>query len=173
MEILIEFGKLLIPALLVLYAMYLTVKSVLEKDIEKKEVDLKIKNYETILPLRLQAYERIALLLERITPNNIMLRLNNPGLSAKEFQIILVKEIRDEYNHNLSQQIYIDEETWVLVRKAIEDTINLINQSAMNLKDEAKSMDLIKAVFADIMQNEVDSVKHALSQLKKEVSQFY
>ena len=173
MEILIEFGKLLIPALLVLYAMYLTVKSILEKDIEKKEVDLKIKNYETILPLRLQAYERIALLLERITPNNIMLRLNNPGLSAKEFQIILVKEIRDEYNHNLSQQIYIDDRTWVLVRKAIEDTINLINQSSMNLKEEAKAMDLIKAVFADIMQNEVDSVEHALGQLKKEVSQFY
>ena len=173
MEIVIEFGKLLIPALLVLYAMYLTVKSVLEKEIEKKEVDLKIKNYETILPLRLQAYERIALLLERITPNNIMLRLNNPGLSAKEFQIILVKEIRDEYNHNLSQQIYIDDETWVLVRKAIEDTINLMNQSGMNLKEEAKAMDLTKAVFAEIMQNDVDSVKHALSQLKKEVSQFY
>lgn len=173
MEILIEFGKLLIPALLVLYAMYLTVKSILEKDIEKKEVDLKIKNYETILPLRLQAYERIALLLERITPNNIMLRLNNPRLSAKEFQIILVKEIRDEYNHNLSQQIYIDDKTWVLVRKAIEDTINLINQSAINLKEEAKAMDLTKAVFADIMQNEVDSVKHALGELKKEVSQFY
>jgi hypothetical protein len=173
MEILIEFGKLLIPALLVLYAMYLTVKSVLEKDIERKEVDLKIKNYETILPLRLQAYERIALLLERISPNNIMLRLNNPGFSAKEFQIILVKEIREEYNHNLSQQIYIDEDTWVLIRKAVEDTINLINQSAMNLKEEAKGMDLTKAVFAEIMQNEVDSIKHALSQLKKEVSQFY
>ena len=173
MEILIEFGKLLIPALLVLYAMYLTVKSVLEKDIERKEVDLKIKNYETILPLRLQAYERIALLLERISPNNIMLRLNNPGLSAKEFQIILVKEIREEFNHNLSQQIYIDENTWVLVRKAVEDTINLINQSAMNLKEEAKGMDLTKTVFAEIMQNEVDSIKHALSQLKKEVSQFY
>lgn len=173
MEIIIEFGKLLIPALLVLYAMYLTVKSVLEKDIERKEVDFKIKNYETILPLRLQAYERITLLLERISPNNIMLRLNNPGLSAKEFQIILVKEIREEYNHNLSQQIYIDENTWVLVRKAVEDTINLINQSAMNLKEEAKSMDLTKSVFAEIMQNEVNSINHALSQLKKEVSQFY
>ena len=173
MEIFIEFGKLLIPALLVLYAMYLTVKSVLDKDIERKEVDFKIKNYETILPLRLQAYERIALLLERISPNNIMLRLNNPGLSAKEFQIILVKEIREEFNHNLSQQIYIDENTWVLVRKAVEDTINLINQSAMNLKEEAKGMDLTKSVFAEIMQNEIDSIKHALSQLKKEVSQFY
>lgn len=173
MEIVLEFGKLLIPALLVLYAMYLTVKSILVKDIERKEVDLKLKNYETILPMRLQAYERIALLLERISPNNIMLRLNNPKLSAREFQIILVKEIRDEFNHNLSQQIYIGEDTWVLVKKAIEDTINLINQCTINLKDEAKSVDLTKAVFGEIMQSEVDSVQHALSQLKKEISQFY
>jgi len=173
MEILIEFGKLLIPALLVLYAMYLTVKSVLEKNLEGKEIDLKIKNYETLLPLRLQAYERIALLLERISPNNIMLRLNRPDLTAKEFQIILVKEIREEFNHNISQQIYIGEETWALVRKAIEDTINLINKSAMNMKEEAKSVDLTKAVFAEVMGDQVDSIQYALSQLKKEVSQFY
>ena len=173
MEILIEFGKLLIPALLVLYAMYLTVKSVLEKNLEGKEIDLKIKNYEPLLPLRLQAYERIALLLERISPNNIMLRLNRPDLTAKEFQIILVKEIREEFNHNISQQIYIGEETWALVRKAIEDTINLINKSAMNMKEEAKSVDLTKAVFAEVMGDQVDSIQYALSQLKKEVSQFY
>jgi hypothetical protein len=173
MEIVIEFGKLLIPALLVLYAMYLTLKNVLEKDVEKKEVDLKIRNYETLLPMRLQAYERLTLLLERISPNNIMLRLNNPALTAKEFQILLVKEIREEYNHNLSQQIYISEDTWILVRKAIEDTINLINQCGINLKDNAKGVDLIKAVFAEIMQDEADSIEHALSQLKKEVSQFY
>jgi hypothetical protein len=173
MEIIIEFGKLLIPALLVLYAMYLTVKNVLEKDIERKEVDFKIKNYETLLPMRMQAYERITLLLERISPNNLLVRLNNPKLTATEFQIILVKEIRDEYNHNLSQQIYISEDTWVLVRKAIEDTINLINQCAINLKEGAKGVDLIKTVFSEIMQNEVDSIEHALSQLKKEVSQFY
>jgi hypothetical protein len=173
MEIVIEFGKLLIPALLVLYAMYLTVKNVLEKDLERKEVDLKIKNYETLLPMRMQAYERITLLLERISPNNLLLRLNNPKLTAKEFQVILVKEIRDEFNHNLSQQIYIGENTWVLVRKAIEDTINLINQSAIKLKEDAKGVDLTKTVFSEIMQNEVDSIEHALSQLKKEVNQFY
>lgn len=173
MEILLEFGKLLIPALLVLYAMYLTLKNVLEKDLEKREVDIKIKNWETILPLRLQAYERLTLLLERISPNNIMLRLNNPSFSAKEFQVMLVKEIREEFNHNLSQQIYVSEEAWILVRKAIEDTINLINQSGINLKDDAKGVDLTKTVFAEIMQSDVDSIEHALSQLKKEVSQFY
>ena len=150
MDILLEFGKIIIPALLVLYAMYLTLKNILEKDIEKKEVEFKIKNYETLLPMRLQAYERLTLLLERISPKNIMLRLNNPKLTAKEFQILLIREIREEYNHNLSQQIYISEDTWILVRKAVEDTINLINQSGLNLKEEAKSVDLTKTVFAEV-----------------------
>jgi hypothetical protein len=173
MEIVIEFGKLLIPALLVLYAMYLTVKNILEKDIASKEVDLKIKNYETILPLRLQAYERLTLLLERISPNNILVRLSNPNYSAVEFQRLLVKEIRDEFNHNLSQQIYVSEQSWTLVNKAVEETVSMINQSGSKLKEDAKAMDLTKAVFGEILHNQTDPISLALSQLKKEVSQFY
>jgi hypothetical protein len=173
MEVVIEFGKLLIPALLVLYAMYLTVKSVLDKEMDRKEMDLKIKNYEILLPLRLQAYERLTLLLERISPNNMLVRLSNPGYSAAEFQRLLVKEIREEFNHNLSQQIYIGEESWTLVNQAVEDTISMINRTGSSLKEDAKAMDLTKAIFGEILQNESDSISLALSQLKKEVSQFY
>lgn len=173
MNIVIEFGKLLIPALLVLYAMYLTVKSMLEKELDRKELDLKIKNYETILPLRLQAYERLSLLLERISPNNLIVRLNNPAYTAQEFQIILVKEIRDEFNHNLSQQIYISEEAWTMVNKAVEDTITLINQAGGKLSEDAKAMDLTKTIFGELLGSSADSITQALSQLKKEVAQFY
>jgi len=173
MEIVIEFGKMLIPALLVLYAVYLTVKNILEKEITSKEIDLKIKNYETLLPLRLQAYERLTLLLERISPNNILVRLSNPNYSAVEFQRLIVKEIRDEFNHNLSQQIYVSEESWGLVNKAVEDTISMINRTGSSIKEDAKAMDLTKAVFGEILQDETDSISLALSQLKKEVSQFY
>lgn len=173
MEIIIEFGKLLIPALLVLYAMYLTVKTMLEKEKAGKELDLKIKTYETLLPLRIQAYERLTLLLERISPNNILVRLSNPQFSAGEFQRLIVREIRDEFNHNLSQQIYISEQSWDLVNKAVEDTISLINQTGSGLNEDAKAMDLTKAVFAEILQNDSDSISMAMSQLKKEISQYY
>ena len=173
MEIIIEFGKLLIPALLVLYAMYLTVKTMLEKEKTGKELDLKIKTYETLLPLRIQAYERLTLLLERISPNNILVRLSNPKFTASEFQRLIVREIRDEFNHNLSQQIYISEESWTLVNKAVEDTISLINQTGSGLNEDAKAMDLTKAVFGEILQNDSDSISIALSQLKKEISQYY
>ncbi|MFC2126091.1 hypothetical protein ACFLU5_14910 [Bacteroidota bacterium] len=173
MDALIEFAKLIVPALLVLYAVYLTLKNILEKEVEKKHLELKSKNIETILPMRMQAFERLALLLERSSPNNLILRLNNPAYSATEFQVILVREIREEFNHNLSQQIYISEEGWTLVKKAIEDVINIINQAAAELKEEARGVDLTKSIFDHFFRYEVDPISHALSQLKKEVAEFY
>ncbi len=173
MDALMEFAKLIVPALLVLYAVYLTMKNILEKELEKKHIELKSKNIETILPMRMQAFERLALLLERSAPNNLILRMNNPAYSGREFQIILVREVREEFNHNLSQQIYISEEAWTLIKKAIEDVINVINQAVADLPEEAKSIDLTKAIFEQYLRYEVDPVIYALSQLKKEVSEFY
>jgi hypothetical protein len=173
MDILMEFVKILLPAGIVLYAMFLTVRSMLEKEIERKKVDLKYKLQETVVPLRLQAYERLALLLERITPKNIILRINNPAFSAGEFHMILVHEIREEFNHNLSQQIYISDELWMLIKKAMEDTISTFNQAASELVPEAKSVDLSKAVFEKTLSMKMDPITHAMIQLKKEVAQFY
>lgn len=173
MEALIEFAKLIIPALLVLYAVYLTLKNILEKEVEKKQIELKSKNTEIILPMRMQAYERLALLLERNAPNNLILRLNNPKYTAKEFQILLVREIREEFNHNLSQQIYVSEEGWGLVKKAIEDIINIINQAISGLPEKAKSVELTKAIIEKYLSMEVDPVNYALSQLKKEAAELF
>lgn len=168
-----EFVKILLPAGIVLYAMFLTVRSMLDKEIERKKVDLKYKLQETVVPLRLQAYERLALLLERVSPKNLILRLSNPGLSAQEFQIILVHEIREEFNHNFSQQIYVSEELWALVKKAIEDTISTINQAGAELKPEARAVDLTKSIFERVLTATMDPITHTLAQLKKEVAQFY
>ena len=173
MNLLVEFIKILLPAGLVLYAMFLTFRSMLEKEIERKKVDVKYKLQETVVPLRLQAYERLALLLERISPKNIILRMNNPAYSAQEFHILLVREIREEFNHNMSQQIYISEELWTFVKKAIEDTISTINQAAVSLTPEAKCVDLTRAIFEKVLGGGTDPISHALAQLKKEVAQFY
>lgn len=173
MDLLLEFVKILLPAGIVLYAMFLTVRSMLEKEIERKKIDVRYKLQETVVPLRLQAYERLALLLERISPKNIIMRLNNPSYSAREFHMILIHEIREEFNHNLSQQIYIGEETWTLIKKAVEDTISTINQAAAQLEEGAKGVDLTKMIFEKTLGTPADPINHALSQLKKEVGQFY
>jgi len=116
MDALIDFVKIVIPASVVLYAVYLTVRSFIAKEIELKKLEVRAKGIETILPARLQAYERITLFLERISPQNLLIRLSDPAYSAREFQKLLLDEIRNEYNHNVSQQVYMSEEVWNLVK---------------------------------------------------------
>src|SRR6185436_13944932 len=90
MDALVDFVKIVIPASVVLYAVYLTVRSFIAKEIELKKLEVRAKSIETILPARLQAYERITLFLERISPQNLLIRLNNPGYTGRDFQKILL-----------------------------------------------------------------------------------
>lgn len=173
MELFIDFLKIILPATLVLYAMYLTFTSFLNKDFEKKVLELRTKNSDIILPIRLQAYERIILFLERITPNNLIIRVNNPSYSSKEFQQILLKEIREEFNHNLSQQVYVSDKSWILVKKAVEDLAIVINNASKEVSNEASGLDLAKKIFETIMQQNTDITSEAISFVKKEIQQTF
>ncbi|WPP48048.1 DUF7935 family protein [Catalinimonas niigatensis] len=169
MEIVIEFAKLILPAAIVLYAMYLTVKSFLDKEVAQKMIDIKTQNASAIIPTRLQAYERLTLLLERITPNNLVFRLNNSEYSAKEFHQVLIANIREEFNHNLSQQVYVSDEVWSMTKNAMEDVILGINQAAQSLDNDARSIDLGRKIIDQQIQSEQDAISQALSALKNEV----
>ncbi len=173
MNALIEFGKILIPASVVLYAAYLMVKSFTQKEIEVRKLEVRSRSIETILPARLQAYERITLFLERISPQNLLLRLTDSAYTAREFQKILLDEIRNEYNHNVSQQVYMSEEVWSMVKNSKEDLTVMINEAASQMNDDSKSIDLSKKIFEIVMEKKVDPIGHALSELKKEIQQIF
>ncbi len=173
MNVLIEFGKILLPAILVLYAMYITMKSILVKELEKKMLELKTESSKTVLPVRLQAYERLALFLERISPRNLILRLNSSGLTAREFQHVLLHEVREEYNHNLSQQIYLSEGLWDLISKTVDQIIAMINTSAENMEEKADGKDLAREVFNAISREKTDPVRPALSAIRAEISELF
>ena len=169
MEVLADLLKILVPAGLVLYAMYLMVKSFLDKEFQHKAIEVKTRDREVLLPIRLQAFERVVLFLERITPNNLLLRLSDSRYSAREFQQVLVHEVREEYNHNLSQQVYMSDESWGAVRAAMEEVIALINQSAEELPDEARSIDLSRAVLQRAIDQQKDPTGQALYRIKQEI----
>ena len=169
MEIIIEFGKILLPAGAVLYAMYLVVKSFLDKELEKQRLIVQGKSIETVLPNRLHAYERICLFLERISPNNLVVRLSNGDYSAREFQQIMLNEVREEYNQNVSQQLYMSEEAWELVKTAKEELIITINESAIGLDESATGLDLSKRLFDNMMSKEFDPIQKALIAVKDEI----
>jgi hypothetical protein len=115
----------------------------------------------------------MTLFLERITPQNLLIRLNSPGYAARDFQKVLLDEIRNEYNHNVSQQVYMGEEVWNQIRNAKEDLIMVINDSASQLPVDANSIDLSKKIFEAVMNKNVDLISHALSELRKEIQQTF
>ena len=173
MDALIEFGKILIPASVVLYAAFLFVRSFIQKDVDLKKLQIRGKALETVLPNRLHAYERMTLFLERMSPNNLLIRLNTGSIPARDFHQMLLGEVRNEYNHNVSQQIYISEEVWDLIRNAKEDLIVSINDAASEMGEESTSLDLSKKIFEKTMGKAVDPLAHALTELKREVYKIF
>lgn len=173
MDLFIELLKIILPASLVLYAMYLTINSFLNKDFQKKLAEIKLKNTDITLNIRLQAYERVCLFLERISLQNLIPRVNAPNFSAGELQQILLTDIRNEFSYNLSQQIYMSDQAWNLVRKAMEENILLINNSASAISPEAKGLELIKGIFENVQAHQIDPVEPALRFLKDEVRVLY
>lgn len=173
MELTGELLKLVIPAALVLYGMYITVKLLLEREADRHRYDVQGRYTETVVPIRLQAYERMVLFLERISPNNLLLRLNGSATTTLEFQQRLLQEIRDEYNHNLSQQVYMTENAWDFVQSAMNDVSTIINQASGDVHPDAPAIELSKKIFERIIQRDRQPTADALKVVKTEIQQMF
>jgi hypothetical protein len=165
---LFELLKYTVPSLVVLAAAYYLLKMFLDKEAEKSQMQIKVDLQKISLPVRMQAYERLVLLLERIEPAGLLVRTNTPGMTALQLQSALVQSIRSEFEHNLSQQLYVSTKVWEMVRNAREETIKRINTSAMKLPAEATSADLASLILINDIDAEQSAVKGALDLLKEE-----
>ncbi|UZR93540.1 hypothetical protein [Chondrinema litorale] len=173
MDAFFEILKFTLPSAVVLFGVYMLFKTSLENLLELQHMNKSGERTKEILPLRLQAYERIILLLERITPNNLIVRLSDNNFNVVQFQNLLVQEIREEFNHNLSQQIYMSNEAWEVTRKTKEEIIALINESAKDLNKEAPSIELSKKIFQNVLDSQNDLVSNNLQFIKNEVRQLF
>lgn len=157
--IIISIGVLI--ALLILYYYFY------QKD--KKTVAEEIKTVPTTTvstgtqPLQLAAYERLVILADRIAIPNLISRSSQPGLSKTDMQQLLTQTIKQEYDHNISQQIYVSADAWDAVRNLKDQNIHLINQVASVLPAEASGMDLNKKIL-DFVLNQPQGSLHNLVQ---------
>lgn len=164
--------KMVLPAALVLYAVFMVVRTLLNKDFSEKMQLARLEMAKSALPIRLQAYERLAIFLERISPSSLMPRLNAPGMKARELQQLMVASIREEFAHNLSQQVYVSEALWEQVRHGQEQLVEMINLAAAELPEEATSLELAQQLAALVMQQQQEPTAPALSMLRAEAKQF-
>jgi hypothetical protein len=173
MELIIDILKITIPGLIVAIAMYQLVKNQTERDYKLRLMELKQKNGEVVIPIRLQAYERIVLLLERITPSNLLLRVSGSGHTASDYHRMLLSEIRNEFSHNMSQQVYMSEQAWQQVKHSREEVVNLINRTYQEMPDKSKGTDLAKRILESILATETDPTARAISFVKQEIAQVF
>ena len=164
-----EIVKIILPAGIVFITTYYLVKNFLNHESRKKILDLKLSNQTIITPIRLQAYERVILFLERINPNGLVMRLNRAG-SAVDFQAELLKTIRNEFEHNLSQQIYMSNKAWEATVKAKEETIKIINIAATKSSEGANAMDFAQVIIGVTSQLTALPTKVAIDFIKNEIA---
>jgi len=112
-------------------------------------------------PLQLQAYERLVMLSERISLPNLISRANQPGLNAREMQLLLLESIKQEYEYNLTQQIYVSPVAWEAVKNLKEQTMLIINQVSAALPPEATGIDLNK-ILLDVMMKQQKGQLHSI-----------
>ena len=163
----------LLPSVIVFVVTFLTLKQFMDSQNRMRALEMKLNNRKDMTPIRLQAYERIVLLLERITPANLILRVNRQGMSARMLQAELLKAIRQEYDHNLSQQIYMGNNAWELCRNAKEETVKLINLSAGRLNEQGTGMELCPIILEATSKMEKLPTQIAIDYIKEEVSEYF
>lgn len=131
---------------------YLLVKRYFDNQQKQQLLQIKLDErreaLKVITPIRLQAYERMALFLERISPESLVLRCYQPGMDLRLLQGVMTKNIRDEWEHNLSQQVYVSPELWTRIREAKDEMVNLVNSSAVSLTDTTDPTRLAATIFA-------------------------
>ncbi|MCY7360808.1 MAG: hypothetical protein LH629_01875 [Ignavibacteria bacterium] len=162
-----------IPSVIVFLAAYFTISSFLEAEREKKRIELQMQNRQSTLPLRLQAYERFVVFLERLSPNNLVFRVHESGMTAREFQTSLLQTIRSEYEHNISQQLYISIIAFQNIHKLKEETVRMINNAANGLPQHALGMDLAKIIMEHMSRIESDPYQNTLFLLKTEAAELF
>jgi len=125
----------------------------------------------TAMPMRLQAYERMTLFLERITPSKLLIRIAPSSSNKEDYERLLISSIEQEFEHNLSQQIYLSDECWNIITAAKNATIQLIRKAG--LLQKTKTANKLREVILQEMLEKRAPSDAALSFIKKEVSELW
>jgi hypothetical protein len=168
----IDILKITVPALLVLITAYLLIDKLLTAENKRRDFELRKANISTITPIKLRAYERLVLVLERTAPNVIVLNTLKSGMTNFELQTALLKNIRDEFSHNFSQQIYVSDELWTSIITAQQSLIQLTNACASKCKAENNGTELAEVLIKLYAESEQTPTEIANNLLKKEIRAF-
>jgi broad-specificity NMP kinase len=160
---------LFVAGMAVVGATFALIKPYFDRSEKIQLLELKKALANQTLPLRLQAYERAVLFVERVNPANLLIRLNANAYSAAQLHSMAVAEIRDEYQHNVSQQIYMTTRAWSVVRRAKEDTLSIITNAVKGMPEGASGLDLSRTVLGHLSSLEENPYDIAAAVIRQDL----
>lgn len=169
METFYDILKITVPALLVMLTAWLVLRNALKADQDRRRQEIILQNSKTVTPVRLQAYERIVLFLERISLESLLVRVSSPDMNAAQLHSALLTTIRSEFEHNLSQQVYMSPQAWEVVRNARSNMIKLINTEFERLPASSSGMVFSKQLLEKVMELEKEPTRAAIDYVKAEI----
>jgi hypothetical protein len=174
MEAIIDLLKIILPATVVFLAVYFLFQKFFKNEQERRDHDIKKAALNLTTPQKIQAYERIVIFLERIHPSNLVVRINKHGFTSRQLHHELIHSIKSEYEHNISQQIFVSHNTWELVKTAKDELIKLINIAATKVPGDAPSNELAMMILNIVggLDKKMPS-ELALEYAKKEISKIF
>ena len=157
-----------IPALIVLAATWIVMHKLLKSEQEKRLWELKKASQKEISQVRLRAYERLAILLERTEPEHILTNTDLSGMTIQELQKRLLQTVRLEFDHNMSQQIYVSDELWDKIMLARNEMGAFITTIALQMPKESTALDYAKTMITAYRNNGTTPHQVASEALKEE-----
>ncbi len=153
-QTLLEIVKYTLPSGIVLAASYLIVKKFLVTETQRKQLALFQETQDVTLRLRLQAYERLVLFIERINPRQLLPRVYDSSMTVQDLQQMIILSIRTEFEHNLAQQIYVSRNVWETVKGVKEQEINMVHHLGKSLDPNAPAKDLHTRILEFVLKSE-------------------
>lgn len=168
LDYLFDLFKILIPAAAVVVAVQIIMKNHFDELTRRDRLALAKEQRKDLRPLQMQAYERLILFLERLKPDSLMVRNQKAGMSSRALHTSMLKTIRNEYEHNMTQQLYVSESAWKLVVIARDEIVKIINLSAAQVDENGSAIDLGNALISTLSKIENVPTEIAILGLKKE-----
>ncbi|MFT6210304.1 MAG: hypothetical protein ACJATE_000918 [Bacteroidia bacterium] len=170
-SVILEILKYTIPSGIVFATAYFLLKTFLKEQRQIAIIQAKANSKSEMIPTRLQAYERLILFLERIEPNQMIPRVHSTAMSASVFKRELQKTIRDEFEHNLTQQIYVSNGGWNKLVESRNAVNQLIELASKNVGDNATSVQFSSLLFDILSKAGISPTADAIETLKAEARQ--
>jgi hypothetical protein len=172
-NLLLDILKYTVAGIGIVYIAFYLFKPYLDKSNNLQLLDLKKSINSQTLPLRLQAYERLVLFTDRINPANLLIRLHGSGYTAAELHSLIVADIRNEYQHNVTQQIYVSDHAWAVTKRVKEDTLSLVNNAVKALPETATGLDLGRFILNHLSRLEENPYDIATNLIRKDLEDLF